>query len=217
MKHFSGYGAYLLFLALRTHFTSAKYDYFQMNGKLRANKESYNRRSDRTLFEKLAREYDAKELRDFFIANLLDDKHYVADFIDEQANMVYIDYQRRQQSLSYVCSNDMDRIFDQADIRRTFATSKNGYPDIVTLFLRKSINLETLVILDDFTGFTNKFDNAYENDIIWPKISQKISKYRPFLKYDKAKMKDILKRKVNEQREATKTISTKEATYRQAS
>jgi hypothetical protein len=210
MKHFTGYGAYLLFLALRTHFTSAKYDFFQMNGKLRATKDSYNKRSDKTLFEKLAREHNSRDLRDFYLANLLDDKHYVADFLDEQASMVYTDYQRRQQSLSYVCSNDMDRIFNQTDPRRTFATSKDGYPDIITLFLRKSISLETLIILDDFTGFTSKFDKAYEDDIIWPKISQKISKYRPFLKYDKVKMKDILKRKVNEQREATETIPTKE-------
>ena len=54
MKHFSGYGAYLLFLALRTHFTKAKYDFFQMNGKLRANKESYLKRNDKAFFEKLA-------------------------------------------------------------------------------------------------------------------------------------------------------------------
>ena len=197
MKHFTGYGAYLLFLALRTHFTSAKYDFFQMHGKLRANKESYNKRHDKWFFEKLARDYNAEELRDFYVANLLNDKHYITDLIDEEANLVYTDYQRRRQSLSYVCANDMDRVFDKDDLRRTFTTSKDRYPDIVILFLRKSISLETLVILDDFTGFTNKFDKHYKDDIIWPKISQKISKYRPFLKYDKVRMKDILKGKVN--------------------
>ena len=197
MKHFTGYGAYLLFLALRTHFHSAKYDFFRMNGKLRATKESYERRTDKSFFEKLAKEYNAEELRDFYVANLLNDKHYITDLIDEEANLVYTDYQRRRQSLSYVCANDMDRVFDKDDLRRTFTTSKDRYPDIVILFLRKSISLETLVILDDFTGFTNKFDKHYKDDIIWPKISQKISKYRPFLKYDKVRMKDILKGKVN--------------------
>ena len=62
MKHFSGYGAYLLFLAIRTHFTNDKYDFFQMNGKLRATKESYERRSDKHFFDKVAKLYDVQEL-----------------------------------------------------------------------------------------------------------------------------------------------------------
>ena len=72
------------------------------------------------------------------------------------------------------------------------------------------ISIETMVILDDFLGFTTKFDKYYDNDIIWSKISTKINRYRPFLKYDKDKMKDILKGIVNEQRQTTKEISTKE-------
>ena len=196
MKHFTGYGAYLLFLALRTHFTNAKYDYFLMNGKLRAKRETYERRMDKGIFEKLAKEHNAKDLRDFYIANLLEDKHYIADFIDDQASDIYTNYTKRRQSLSYVCSNDLDRVFNQNDPRVPFATSDDRYPDIVMLFLRRSIGIETLVILDDFTGFTRKFDTYYEDDVIWPRISQKISKFRPFLKYDKVKMKDVLKSKL---------------------
>ena len=84
MKHLTGYGAYMLFLALRTHFTKDNYDFFVMCGKLRANKDSYNRRMDKTLFEKIARDYSAQELKGLFISNLLQDRHYIAEFIDEQ-------------------------------------------------------------------------------------------------------------------------------------
>jgi T4 gene Gp59 loader of gp41 DNA helicase/T4 gene Gp59 loader of gp41 DNA helicase C-term len=213
MKHFTGYGAYLLFLALRTHFTSAKYDFFQMHGKLRANRESYNKRNDKWFFEKLAKEYNAEELRDFYIANLLNDKHYITDFTDEEAILVYTTYIRQRQSLSYVCSNDMDRIFDHDDPRVPFNTYHDRYPDLVMLFLRRTITLETLVILDDLTGFTSKFDKYYSDDIIWPKISQKISKYRPFLKYDKVKMKHILKGKVNGQEQKTEAVSAEEQAH----
>ena len=55
MQHFNGYGAFILFLAIRTHFTNEKYDYFQMNGRLRANKESFNRRHDKHFFDKIAK------------------------------------------------------------------------------------------------------------------------------------------------------------------
>ena len=216
MKHLTGYGAYMLFLALRTHFTKDSYDYFVMCGKLRANKDSYNRRMDKALFEKVAREYTAVELRDLFIANLLQDKHYILEFIDEQAEVVYTDYKRRRQSLSYVCTNDMDRIFNQNDIKRAFAARKDRYPDLVTLFLRGVVSIETMVILDDLLRFTAKYDQFYQDDVIWPKISRKINKYRPFLKYDKVKMKDILKGIVNEQRKETEAFSAERQAYRAA-
>ena len=145
----------------------------------------------------MARDYNAKELRDLFLSNILQDRHYIAEFIDEQAELVHTDYTRRRQSLSYVCANDLDRIFNTHGIKKSFATSSNRYPDIVTLFLRGNIALETLVILDDVTGFTKKFDIYYEDDVIWPKISRKIRKYRPFLKYDKAKMRKIIVDLVN--------------------
>ena len=198
MNHFTGYGSYLLFLALRTHFTSQKYDFFRMNGKLRASKESYLRRNDKWFYEKLAKENNAEELRDHYVANLLEDKQYILEFTDEEASMVHADYKRRKQSLSYVCANDMDRVFNQDDPRVSFATSQDRYPHIVILFLRKSISLETMVILDDFIGYVDKFDKYYEDDVIWPKISLKVKKFRPFLKYDKEKFKHILKEKVDE-------------------
>ena len=216
MKHLTGYGAYMLFLALRTHFTKDNYDFFVMCGKLRANKDSYNRRMDKTLFEKIARDYSAQELKGLFISNLLQDRHYIAEFIDEQAEMVHVDYKRRRQSLSYVCTNDMDRIFNQNDIKRSFSASKNRYPDLITLFLRGVVSIETMVIIDDILGFSKKYDRLYHDDAIWPKISRKINKYRPFLKYDRVKMKNILKGIVNEQRQETKEIPTERPSYREA-
>jgi len=192
MKHFTGYGAYRLFLALRTHFINDKYDFHASHGKTSASKDSYSKRTDKALFDKVARDYSPTDLKGLFISNLLNDRHYIAEFIDEQAELVHTDYTRRRQSLSYVCANDLDRIFSQNNPRVPFATSKDRYPSIVMLFLRGVIAPESLVILDDFTGFTKKFDKYYEDDIIWPKISRKIRKYRPFVKYDKAKMKKIM-------------------------
>ena len=114
----------------------------------------------------MARDHTDKELKGLFISNLLQDRHYIAEFIDEQAELVYTDYRRRRESLSYVCTNDLDRIFNIHGVKKSFATSSNRYPDLVTLFLRGIVALETLVILDDITGFTNKFDKYYEDDVI---------------------------------------------------
>lgn len=213
MKHFTGYGAYLLFLALKTHFTKPNYDFFRMNGKLRATKESYQKRNDKFFFEKLAKEYNATELRDFYVANLLEEKQYITELIDETAKQTYTDYLRRRQSLSYNYTDDLARTFTKG-LREPFLVSDNAYPGIVLLFLRREVSLETMVVLDDLLGYTDKFDKYYGDDIIWCKVSKKIGKYRPFLEYDKVKMKNILKGVVNEQRETSEEISSKGTSHR---
>lgn len=192
MKHFSGYGSFMLFVALKTHFTKPSYDFFRMNGKLRVSKDAYLRRNDKSFFEKMARDYNASELRDFYLANLIEEKQYITDMVDDEAKRTYTDYLRRRQSLSYNYTNDLDRTFRKG-LREPFIVSDTAYPSIVLDFLRKEISIETMVILDDFLGYTSKFDQYYDGDIIWGKVSRKISKYRPFLDYDKPKMKDILK------------------------
>ena len=192
MSHFSGYGAYMLFVALRTHFDKSNYDFFQMNGKLRVSKESYYKRNDRKFFEKVAKEYSAEALRDFYIANILEDRIYITELLDEKAEDAYNDYTRRRQSLSYIYTNELGRIFDD-DLKKPFIVSDSAYPVIVLLFLRREVSIESMVILDDLTGFTRKFDKHYEDDVIWFNISKKMSKYRPFLQYDKDKMRKILK------------------------
>lgn len=197
MKHFTGYGAYQLFLALRTHFTSNKYDFFQMHGKLRATKESYNRRNDRMFFEKLAKTYDPETLRDFYVANFLEDKHYITELLDDTATTNLVKYQGRRQALSYNVSNDVDMVLRNGSCD-AFKTHSDQYPGVLVLYLQRRICMESLVVMNDFILFREKFDKYYDGDVIWPKVSLKMIKYRPFLKYDKEKMKLILKERIDE-------------------
>ena len=62
--------------------------------------------------------------------------------------------------------------------------------------MQKTVSIETMIILDDLIQFMEKFDTFYKDDHIWKKLSRKIRKYKPFLKYDKDKMKQILKNKM---------------------
>ena len=198
MSHLSGYGAYLLFVALKTHFNVSTYDFFKHHGKSRANKNSFEKRNDKFFFEKIARQYKAEELRDFFVANLLEGKIYVTDLMDDDARDNYIKYISRRQSLTYNYKNDLDKIFRHGP-KIAFEVTDVSYPEIVTLCIKRSVSIETLVIVDDLLGFSKKF-NKYlgEDDVVWGKVAMKIGKYKPFLKYDKDKFKSILKEKVDE-------------------
>ena len=199
MKHFTGYGAYLLFLALRTHFTNAKYDFFQMHGKLRATKESYIKRNDKSFFVKLARDYSCENLRDFYVANFLEDKHYVTELLDDTAERNYREYQRRRQSLTYLFTSELEGLFDSGTTR-PFKFNDGEYPDIVNLYLRHVLSPETLVIINDFIPFEDKFNKYLSDDILWSKVSLKLRKYKPFVHYDKDKVKSILKEKIHDTR-----------------
>lgn len=198
MKHFSGYGAYLLFLALRTHFTKAKYDFFEMNGKLRANKETYEKRRDKMFFEKLAKLYNAEELKYFFVANFLDDRHYITDMLSEEAHGAYYEYEKRRQSLSYVFKNDIEKLFENG-CQSSLKANDGDYPLLIGMVLNRTISLDSAIILNDFIPYVSKFDKYLGNDdIIWSRIALKLRKYRPFVKYDAKKFKAILKEKVYE-------------------
>lgn len=198
MNHFSGYGAYLLFLALRTHFTNAKYDFFQMHGKLRATKESYLKRNDKAFFEKVARDYNPEELKDFYIANFLKDKHYITEMVDDDAKEILTEYTRRRQSLSYNFTNELGNVFRHG-LTRPFDIIEGEYPYIVSLYLGGRLSPEVMVVLNDFIKFSDKFDKYLgENDPIWSKVALKLQKYKPFLKYDRDKFKHILKETIDE-------------------
>ena len=168
MKHFSGYGSYLLFLALRTHFNNAKYDFFQMHGKLRASKEAYAKRNDKFFFESLARDYDANELKHFYLANLLEGRHYITDMFDDSAHKAYQDYQLRQQSLTYRFNMEMETLLSNAE--KPFRMSDMTYPYVIIAHIRNEISAESMVMLNDMTDFMSKFDKYYEDDIVWPKL-----------------------------------------------
>lgn len=196
MSHFSAYGAYVVFVTIRTHFESPTFDFFKHH-KVKAGKATLDKRSDKWFFDKVAKQYQDKDLRDFFIANRLQDRNYVTELLDDEAHENYIKYQARRQSLSYIFANELDRVFKYG-VHIPFAIDDDQYPYIVTLYLRGLISPETMVILNDFIPFFNKFDKYLgTNDPIWAKIALKLRKYKPFVKYDKDKFKGILKEKIN--------------------
>jgi DNA polymerase III delta prime subunit len=163
----------------------------------------------------VSRHLEFRQLRDFYLAHFLEDRYYPADFIMDDAVDIYKNYRKHLQSLSYVFTEDINKLSDKG-LTRCFKVSKHEYPYIILLYMRKAISIETMVILDDLVHYMEKFDKCYADDYIWMKISKKIRKYRPFLKYDKVKMKDILKGIVNEQREKTKEIPAEGKTHREA-
>ena len=78
-------------------------------------------------------------------------------------------------------------------------TSKDKqHPPIVKLFLSKKINFESVVILNDILGFAKRLNKTIGEKVLWPKIFDRMIRYKPFLKYNITKYKMTLKKKVKE-------------------
>jgi len=196
MSHFSGYGAYLVFVTVRTHFESSTFDFFKHKN-VKANKATYLKRNDKSFFDMIAKDYDAKELMEFFVANRLEGRNYITELLDDEAQITYTNFKRRKQALTYNFRNEIENL----NCLTIFKCQDDRYPQIVELYLQGIVSPETMVILNDFTSFIDKFDKYYDkNDPIWSKISLKLRKYKPFVKYPKDKIKHILKEKVDETR-----------------
>ena len=177
------------YVALKNHFTTKSYDYFKYNGKIKANVNTFNQRKDRIFFMKLAKHQDPKN---FLVANFVEsDNAWIGDLAyNENAQKNYINWSKRQQSLSYIFTNDVEHLDDKFDFN--FLVEDHQHPPAMKLYLRKQITIETLIILIDLVRCFSHWQKNMGEDIVWKDLSHKLIKYKPFVQYDRAKMKNIL-------------------------
>tara|TARA_R100000742_G_C4266584_1_gene84696 strand:+ start:708 stop:1307 length:600 start_codon:yes stop_codon:yes gene_type:complete len=190
--------AYTSYLSLKNHFTKEKYDYHKYAGKTRATVRAFYNRKDRYFFEKLSRQKKDKEVVDFFVSNFVSctdpQTLWIGDII-KNGESVYHDWQKRVQSLSYFFKEEVEKLVENRKFDELFEIKDNRHPIILKEYLKKSISLETLIVLNCIVSYKNDFDKKLK-DPIWELISLKIDKYSPFLNIDIFKYRKILKKVV---------------------
>lgn len=201
----TGYEAFSLYQAIKLHFTTASYDFFKYGGKSRISVDSFENRKDKYHFYKLSRRLSNRDdLIMFLVANTLNnDKLWVGDLLTEESETVFRQRQKVIQSISYVFENDCVKIFDGIDNPNTVLQSEAGdYPILLKKVLRKEVELETLIILNEILNFFPMWNRKIEDTIRWPQVYLKANKYAAFLTLDTVKYKNVLK-KVLSQNENT--------------
>jgi hypothetical protein len=198
MTENTGFETYILWNSLKLHFTSDKYDYFKYQGKTNASKNSFAQNKFKWHFTKLSRKYSLIEMKSFFVANFIEGKgDWVMDLLQDGDDN-YSKWQKRMQSLSYIFANDVQFILEayEDDREIPFKVFKGQQPDLLSLMLRDKVALETLCILDDILNFLPQWKKQITDDIIWPSNYRLITKYKPFIEYDKVKYRNFLKEKI---------------------
>lgn len=181
------YNIYVYYLALKRHFTS-NYDFFKYNGKVKANAQSFENRKDKFFFYKLSKKSEAK---DYILANMIvDPSMWIGDMLEEKAQQNYTSWAKRIQSLSYSFKRDLNELNEKFD--SNIVVDNGQHPQLLTLYMQEKISPETLVILDDLTKCFIYWDKKIHEKLIFPHINTFVSNYRPFLEYDKDKMRKIV-------------------------
>lgn len=178
----TSFDAYKTYLALKNHFSKPKYDYFKYAGKSRASVETFNKRKDKYWFERISRQKNDQEIKDFFVANFVKSDNPQSMWIGQlirEGEDCYKEWSKRQQSLSYIFKQESEDLLSSGTIDEILDASRQ-HPVILKMFLSGKISIETLVIWDKIFLFGNNFDKQLL-DPVWEIVSLKIQKYSLFL------------------------------------
>ena len=190
----SPYDVYTTYLAMKKHFTDAKFDFFRYNGKTRASVTAFNKRKDKYFFERMSRKLSDDEVKMYFIANFVATENPSAVWVGEimqSGERNYNSLSKKYQSLTYLFSQECAILFDEYTLPQLFDVSR-GHPPIIKRYLGGDISIETLTILDIIFDFCAKLDTKV-NDPVWETVSFKVKKYRPFININISKCKTILR------------------------
>jgi hypothetical protein len=194
----SPYDVYTTYLAMKKHFTDAKFDFFRYNGKTRASVTAFNKRKDKYFFERMSRKLSDDEVKMYFIANFVATENPSSVWVGEimqSGERHYKDLSKKYQSITYTFGQECSTLFEEYTLPQLFDISR-GHPPVIKRYLGGDISIETLTILDMIFGFCAKIDTKL-TDPVWETVSFKVKKYRPFINIDTTKCKTILRDIIN--------------------
>tara|TARA_B100000795_G_scaffold4358_1_gene3048 strand:+ start:6345 stop:6959 length:615 start_codon:yes stop_codon:yes gene_type:complete len=202
----NGFEVYKIYLAVKLHFTSKNqsYDFHKHNGRTTARLGTFTKRRDRYFFHKLSKLYNDRDVADYFVSNFVTNTNlWVGDIIGRLGDENFKLWQKKIESLSYYYEQDIDYIIEQMNTKditfdNIFISKGGQHPYILKYFLSKRINFETFIILDDILNFSRHLNKSITEKVLWPKLYERMIRYKPFLKYNTTKYKQILKKKIKD-------------------
>ena len=196
---YGGFDVYKTYLAIKLHFASDTYDYYKYGGKVNAKLDTFTKRKDRYFFHKLSTKYGQDDILDFFVANFLSDsKRWIGNLLANDGRGVYLDYKKRKESFSYHFKSECGVIASDLSSRSLsfddgFSVPNGQHPRMLRLLIQKKYSYQTAVVLNHFLGFIKNWDKEITEKIVWPEISLKVARVKPFINFNATECKLIMK------------------------
>jgi len=196
---YGGFDVFKVYLAIKLHFTTESYDYHKYEGQVNCKLDTFTKRNDRYFFHKLSTRYSKDDILDFFVSNfLIDSNKWIGNLTRNDGKDVYLDWKKRKESFDYYFRNDCVSILNDFNARNLsfdngFHVYSGQHPRFLQLVLSKKISYETAVVFNNTIQFSNQWDRQINEKVVWPVQSQRLKKYKAFVKYNETAIKIILK------------------------
>jgi hypothetical protein len=111
---------------------------------------------------------------------------------------VYLDYKKRKESFVYHFKQDCGTIVSDFSRRGLsfddgFLCANGQHPRMLRLLIQKKISYQTAVVLNHFLGFVKNWDKEITEKVVWPEISLKVARVKPFINFNATECKLIMK------------------------
>lgn len=183
---------YKLYNALKLHFEQDSYDAIKYNYKTTVNPQSFFKRKDKYFFAKIGK--NQKDIQNFFVFNFIEDMKYVGDMMDIEGQQNYTKHKKIHESLTREFEKDINTMTGQFD-DLLVVNNINTPPKIIEMWMEEEVSLETVVILNSLTDFVYWEGKKITETLFWPDVSRKITKYSPFVNFNREKCLDIVKKR----------------------
>jgi hypothetical protein len=188
------YKAYQLFQSLRLHFTTEAYDYFKYRGTIPVTLLKFESRKDKGFYYRLAK---LPNLEQLIISNMIhNDVAWPGDLLDDsEAPKRANEYRKYLQSLTYMFTQDLGRLGN--DYMQLARPIDGQLPELIVAMRQRRISFLTVSVLDDMFDHCQWWNSKITDPIIWPTISLKLRKHRPFIRqhYQVDKIRRIVRDK----------------------
>ena len=198
----TGFESYKLYLAVWQHFSlSRDYNYFKYKGKLgNITGKAYESRKDKYFFEALG-ERNKGDLLQYYVANFAhhgSEVVWIGDLHSKESEDVYVAWQKRVQSLSYIFEEDLKEIREfltakGLEFDRLFDIEEDEHPIIFRFVQQRMIEVESYIIMDKILGFSKRIAKDIKDSYIFPSEQYRYDRYAEFLNLDNDKYVKIMK------------------------
>ena len=123
---------------------------------------------------------------------------WIGDLHSKESQDVYIHWQKRIQSLSYIFEEDLKEIYEFLIARglgfdRLFDVEEDDHPLIFRFVQQRMIEVESYIIMDKILGFSKRIAKKIKDPYIFPSEQYRYDRYREFLNIKDEKYTKIMK------------------------
>ena len=201
---YGGFDVYKVYLGVKLHFTTASYDYIKYGGKVNAKLETFTKRKDRYFFHKLSKKYPADRILDYFVSNfVIDGKKWIGNLIRNDGDEAYTKYRKYNESFEYSLREELSGMLSDFELKRLSFDDGMGIPNgqhsrFLRLLIQGKISYQTAILLDELIAFSENYDKEISEKVVWPDISKKLKRLRPFIRLNRTQAKFIIKKVIYE-------------------